>query len=466
VKHLRIVPQSAYGPAGPAPPAVAPARAPADSLPPRARLLIAALSGCALLASAVTAARGGAVAWDALPVLALLAIAAERFDIDLYGDSRLSISALFLLTTAIVIGPIGVLMVGPLIAASGHAGRGRPPYKLLFNAGAFIGSGLAAAYVYHSLIAVPWRHTETLSAVAAVVAALADFAVSSVLVSLVIALTNGISARAVWREKFVWLAPHFVLMGFLAFALAGAYDLFGIYGMLGCVAPAVMVRFTMKQYVGRTERTVTQLRQKNAEVQALTDELEVAYHETLSALVAALDLRDTETQGHSARVAELSLQIGKALGIAEGTREWTDLKHGAMLHDVGKVGISDAILRKPGALDEAEWEEIRKHPEHGYNMLKNVRFLATAGELVLCHHERYDGAGYPRGLRGQEIPLAARIFAVADTYDAITSPRPYKAAHSAEAACEEIRTHAGTQFDPAVVEVLLGLHGYRDAKAA
>jgi hypothetical protein len=463
VKHLRIVPQSAYGPAAPV---VAPARPPADALPARARLLIAALSGLALLASVVTAAQGGALVWDALVVLALLAVTAERFDIDLYGDSRLSISALFLLTSAIVIGPVGVLIVGPLIAIGGHARRGRPPYKLLFNAAAFIGSGLAAAYVYHSLIAIPWRHTEALSAGAAVLAALADFGVSSVLVSMIIALTNGISARAVWREKFLWLAPHFVLMGFLAFALAGAYDLFGIFGMLGFVAPALVVRFTMKQYVGRTERTVTELRQKNAEVQALTDELEVAYHETLSALVAALDLRDTETHGHSARVADLSLQIGRALGIAEGTREWVDLKHGAMLHDVGKVGISDAILRKPGPLDEAEWAEIRKHPEHGYNMLKNVRFLATAGELVLCHHERYDGAGYPRGLRGEEIPLAARIFAVADTFDAITSPRPYKPAHSTESACREIRAHSGAQFDPAVVEVLLALHAYRDSKAA
>jgi hypothetical protein len=445
---------------------MAPARPAADSLPPRARLLITALSGLALLVSAVTAARGGAFVWDALVVLAILAIAAERFDIDLYGDSRLSISALFLLTTAIVVGPVGVLMVGPLIAIGGHAGRGRPPYKLLFNTGAFVCSGLAATYVYHSLAAIPWRQTEALSAVAAVLAALADFAVSSVLVSLIIALTNGVSGRAVWREKFLWLAPHFVLMGFLAFALAGAYDLFGIYGMLGLVTPAIMVRFTMKQYVGRTERAVTELRQKNAEVQALTDELEVAYHETLSALVAALDLRDTETHGHSARVAELSLQIGKALGIVEGTREWLDLRHGAMLHDVGKVGVSDAILRKPGPLDEAEWEAIRKHPEHGYNMLKNVRFLATAGELVLCHHERYDGAGYPRGLKGDAIPLAARIFAVADTFDAITSARPYKPARSAESACREIRAHSGAQFDPAVVEVLLGLHGHREIAAA
>jgi len=463
VKYLRVVPQSPHGPAAPA---VAPARPAADALPPRARLLIGALSGLVILGAAVTAARGGAIVWDALVVLALLAVAAERFDIDLYGDSRLSISALFLLTTAIVIGPMGVLIVGPLIAIGGHVGRGRPPYKLLFNASAFIGSGLAATYVYHSVAAVPWRHTEALSAVAAVLAALADFAVSSVLVSLVIALTNGISARAVWREKFLWLAPHFVLMGFLAFALARAYELFGIYGMLGFVTPALMVRFTMKQYVGRTERTVTELRQKNAEVQALTDELGEAYHETLSALVAALDLRDTETHGHSARVADLSLQIGRVLGIVEGTREWVDLKHGAMLHDVGKVGVSDAILRKPGPLDEAEWEEIRKHPEHGYNMLKNVRFLATAGELVLCHHERYDGAGYPRGLRGEEIPLAARIFAVADTFDAITSPRPYKPAHSVEAACREISAHSGAQFDPAVVEVLLALYAYRDSKAA
>ena len=152
------------------------------------------------------------------------------------------------------------------------------------------------------------------------------------------------------------------------------------------------------------------------------------------------------------------MRIGELLGIHPGSA-WLDLKHGAMLHDVGKIGVPDAILRKRGPLNEEEWESIRQHPTHGYQMLKNVRFLAGAAELVRCHHERYDGTGYPRGLRGEAIPLAARIFAVADTFDAITSVRPYKPARSVADACREIEAHRGTQFDPRAVDALLLFYG-------
>lgn len=436
------------------------------ALPGAALVLIAAAAGIAVAGTVLAVTESRVDDWSALAMLVVLGMAAERYDIDLYKDSRLSISALFLLTAAIIVGPAGMIFVAPAIAIAGHVGRGRPFYKLIFNASQFAGSGLACAYVFRGLTLVLPGDAHVIEALAAMAAACVDFGISSVLVSTIIALTAASRPASVWREKFLWLAPHYLLLGFLAFVLAIAYAGFGLYGVLGFIAPALMTRFTMKQYVDRTEQTVTELREKHAEVQALSVELQQAYSETLIALVSALDLRDTETHGHSERVTELSLTIGEALGIERGSREWKDLKHGAMLHDVGKVGVPDAILRKPGPLNEEEWRAIREHPMHGYQMLRKVQFLSRAGELVLCHHERFDGKGYPRGLQGTEIPLAARIFAVADTFDAITSPRPYKPAYSEEAACAEIAANSGTQFDPQVVAELLRLMRYAPVQRA
>jgi putative nucleotidyltransferase with HDIG domain len=170
-------------------------------------------------------------------------------------------------------------------------------------------------------------------------------------------------------------------------------------------------------------------------------------------MVTALDFRDNETQGHSLRVVEYTIRIAESMGIVEPEMGW--IRRGALLHDVGKIGVPDAILRKPGKLSDDEWLEMRKHPEHGYEMLRHIRFLAPALDIVLCHQERYDGSGYPRGLKGEDIPLGARIFAVVDCFDAMTSDRPYRAALPIEAARDEIRRFSGSQFDPEVATAFL-----------
>ena len=177
------------------------------------------------------------------------------------------------------------------------------------------------------------------------------------------------------------------------------------------------------------------------------------YQDFLHILSSALDLRDQATGGHSHRVAALSLIIARQLEVS-GER-LADLQRAAILHDVGKVAIADAILSKPGPLTEAEWQEMRKHPAVGYQIVKDVPFLEGAAEIILSHHEHFDGTGYPRGFRGEEISLVARIFAVVDAYDAITSDRPYRKAMPHQYALEEISRHAGSQFDPQVVEAFL-----------
>ena len=203
----------------------------------------------------------------------------------------------------------------------------------------------------------------------------------------------------------------------------------------------------------RVEERTAELKRKNREVEKLFLQLKSTYQTTLEALAIALDTRDSETLGHSVRVAAYTVAVARRMGVVEP--ELTDIHRGALLHDVGKIGVPDAILRKPGKLTPEEWIEMRKHPEIGDRILQGIEFLDGARPIVRSHQERYDGKGYPSGLRGKEIPLGARIFAVVDTLDAMTSNRPYRQALPFEAAYEEIRRFRGIQFDPDVVDSFL-----------
>ncbi len=183
--------------------------------------------------------------------------------------------------------------------------------------------------------------------------------------------------------------------------------------------------------------------------------METSYNSTLYALVAALDAREHETSDHSQRVVRYTLAIADRLGVPAA--EQPDMARGALLHDIGKIGVPDAILLKPGPLTCDEWEEMRRHPQIGWTILKSIAFLQIPAEIVLSHQERFDGSGYPRGLRGEAIPLGARIFAIADTLDAMTTDRPYRKRTTFEWALREIRRCAGTQFDPGCVDAFLSM---------
>lgn len=183
--------------------------------------------------------------------------------------------------------------------------------------------------------------------------------------------------------------------------------------------------------------------------------LERSYDITLEALGDALDLKDAETEGHSKRVTAFTIAIARHMGLSAD--QIRIIARGAFLHDIGKMAIPDAILRKPGKLDPDELAIMREHCYRGFQLLKRIPFLGEASDIVYSHQERFDGTGYPRGLKGEEIPLGARIFSVADTLDAITSDRPYRPAQSVQAAKEEIERWSGRQFDPDVVKAFLSM---------
>jgi HD-GYP domain-containing protein (c-di-GMP phosphodiesterase class II) len=203
--------------------------------------------------------------------------------------------------------------------------------------------------------------------------------------------------------------------------------------------------------VALTRRRST--RSRRADVQRRVDEVRSNYDSIVAVLCAALDLRDDIAHGQARRVSELASVVAWQMGLRK--EQVRRIEKAAMLHNIGKIGIADAVLAKPGPLDDAEWAEMKRHPELGYHMLQGIDFLKDAAEIVYAHHERYDGSGYPRGLREDSIPLGARIFAVVDAYDAITSYRPYRKAQPHRKAVEEIVRNSGTQFDPEVVRAFL-----------
>ena len=209
-----------------------------------------------------------------------------------------------------------------------------------------------------------------------------------------------------------------------------------------------------RELIVAKQRYETQLEdlveQRTAELDKALASLEDAYRSTLKALTAALETRDSETHGHSERVVTYSLRLGREYGL--DARQMKALEFGSLLHDIGKIGVPDSILRKPAKLTEEEWVLMREHPVHGQQILRGIEFLEGAARVVAQHHEKWDGSGYPLGAKGDEIDLCARIFAVADAFDAMTSDRVYRRGKSYEAASQELDDWAGRQFDPKVVE--------------
>jgi PAS domain S-box-containing protein len=205
--------------------------------------------------------------------------------------------------------------------------------------------------------------------------------------------------------------------------------------------------------VQTASRDITERKNAEKDLQTAHDNLQAAYEKTIEGWVRALDLRDRETEGHTQRVTELTLRVAKTLGYSE--EELSHIRRGALLHDMGKMAIPDEILQKPGPLTEEEWKVMRRHPEYANDMLSAISYLHPALDIPLYHHERWDGSGYPRGLKGEEIPKIARLFAIIDVWDALSSDRPYRKSLRRDQVIQYIIDMSGQLFDPELVKIVL-----------
>ena len=401
---------------------------------------------------------------ELLILLLTLNVLTELLPIGIYGTTYFSIGFVMTMALIILFGPAGVVLAAPLEGIAGRIGRGRLDYKAITNGARYVIIDWTCAKVFIAIAGLRPQQIDAQVIVAASVATLLSLTIAIAFVVVSVRLRTGESIRST-IEEHIWLYPHHAVLGVLGVALAAAYLALGIPGVLAFLTPALMVRLAMKQYVDKTADNVQklkaqneQLQKANVEISRVSTELRDSYDGTLEALVNALDARDQETKGHSLRVSRYMMDIARGLGVRPGTQQWVDMQRGSLLHDVGKIGVSDSILLKPGKLTDEEWAAMRKHPEIGYNMLRQVKFLQGPAEIVLAHHERWDGKGYPYGLHEEEIPLGARIFAVVDTFDSMTSDRPYRKALTTMDALNEILRFSGSQFDPLVIEAFLDIY--------
>jgi len=234
--------------------------------------------------------------------------------------------------------------------------------------------------------------------------------------------------------------------------LVKPFDLDAVLASVRRALAKKRMEFELEKYRTRLEEMVEQ---RTVQLRTAVKRVELTYDETLEALGAALDLRDNETAGHSERVMRFCLEMARGMNCS--SEQLTHIARGAYLHDIGKIGIPDTILLKPDKLTAEERAVMETHTRIGYDLLCRIAFLAPAAQIVLTHQERYDGTGYPQGLMGAEIPLGSRIFAVADTLDAMTSDRPYRKALPDSKARDEVKRESGRKFDPEVARVFLSI---------
>ena len=344
-----------------------------------------------------------------LVLLALMAAASEKFSILVYGDAKVSISFICLFAIAVLYGPPGIVVATPLAIVAMHFPKNIRSTSFLFNIGNSTLADAASAIILLSMVG--HQSDLLLSAnvvVAALLATTANYGVRAILISGSRRPQNG--------TKRHWRCGERSSNGYFHITCCSVFSGWHLLSPTSrSASPAcslsppapIMMRLAMKQYVDKTTRNVAMLKRKNEQLQkanreilAMSERLKDTYEATLEALAAALDARDSETGGHSSRVTVYTMDMARELGVLEEGDDWLDIERAALLHDVGKIGVSDAILNKPGPLTSEEWQQMRKHPAIGYEMLKDVKFLSRAAEIVYAHHERYDGRGYPTGLKG------------------------------------------------------------------
>jgi len=366
--------------------------------------------------------------WVGVALLAATACAQIR-PIHLGSKLKLTVEDAATYAAALTLHPLGAIVVAGVGTLAGlRFGRAASWYNRAFNASVVVlGTGVAAA-VYTGLD----RGRGDIDAYAAVGAMVAKFAVENLLVDVAVALQLRRSPLLAWWQTHREAIPHHVALYIIGFLLAAAVRTH-LWTIVLFIAPVGIVYFAL--------RDVARMRQQT--------------RDSIVELADMIDLRDAYTHGHSQRVAQYAQQLARELRLSSA--EIDLIREAARVHDIGKIGTADQFLLKAGPLNHDETQEMRRHCELGYKLLKRIPDFAGGAELVYSHHERVDGTGYPRGLRGEELPTEARVIAIADAYDAMTTDRPYRRAMAWEGTRAELRAGAGSQWDARMVETLIAM---------
>jgi len=365
-----------------------------------------------------------------LLVFGMLAIASESLPVALPKGGYVTVGyAVFL--SALILFPLGVTLTAMVLSGLlifGKAGLEQPLYKRVFNSSQYVLS-LSAAYVVMNFFNFISFQTDFKAILLYLIAASVYMLINMTMVAIALGIILRKSPWSIWINNFGWSVPNFMALVPLGYLLALLYKNYGLMALFLLFIPLLLSRHAFQLYIDMREN----------------------YLSTVEALVQALEAKDTYTSGHSERVGKLAVAMAEELEMSEDKIQ--SLKYAAVLHDVGKIGVSELILQKDGKLQDSEWEAVRSHPVIGQTIIKGIKFLFDIGHVVRHHHERYDGNGYPDGIKGEEIPLESRIISVADTYDAITSDRSYRKGKTHEEAIEELKRVAGSQLDPELVHV-------------
>lgn len=395
-------------------------------------------------------------------LLTALAVLAELYQINVYDNNTVSVSVAVTVAAAVIGAIPGVIAVSTAITVV-HFFKMRPAwYKALFNWSTHVLAAIPAAV----FLDLPGFHIgiQTLPALSLIALPMigALYTIETGLIAIAIALSNRSRVMAVWQESFRWLMQNYMVLGIIGLFLAVTYQSMGVMGIIVFVLPAVLVHYSQKMYVERTEASVRELRRLNEELSQANREIRHANraiqelnNELFLTLAKIIDARDPFVSSHAMQVANIAAAICRKLELPQEQAE--HIRQAALLHDIGKLGIPESILLKPGRLTDEEYEVIKTHAALGGDLLETSQGLRHLAPFVRHHHERWDGRGYPDGLSGEQIPLESRILAVCDSIEAMASDRPYKQARSIEEILTEVKRCAGKQFDPAVVDAFLAV---------
>jgi putative nucleotidyltransferase with HDIG domain len=370
-----------------------------------------------------------------LPILffTVIAMLAEYLSVFLPAGGQITVAFPISFVIILVYGPAVAILVEILSVIWEIFKKRGNWYKTLFNAAQYsLSSGLAGV-VYISSGGVVGTQNIINYLLPAALCALTYCLVNSILVATVISLDSGMSVSKVYRINIKEVIPSYLAEAPMGFIMAIIYVHIGILGILLFFFPLLLARQSFELY--------TRMRK--------------IYLDTIRTLAATIDAKDPYTLGHSERVSHLAVQLARKLDFAETEIEY--LEYAAILHDIGKIGIEDRILGKKDRLTDEEYDKIKEHPVIGASIIGSIEFLQKCSQTVLHHHERYEGGGYPHGLKGEEIPRTARLLAVVDAYDAMNSDRPYRKKLSENDILEEIERESGKQFDPAIARTFISL---------